>query len=228
MKVQKFYRKAIKIIFASAFIIFSLACEITEAATYNMGIVGIENRVKNTNLDEYTEFEDGDKHPLIHVQELFHEIVLNGELYKLGLKGVESTKYSQEMRNKELEFQKYQSELRKSISQLENGDTYEVVKLFDKQLDYLIYGYINNMTVSHRESFGSSNSIVSVNISVRIVDASTGKIVCVATGEGSGSNHDKSYKKSFRFENKPVEQLSFYIAFENAMNQVVEKIKKQA
>ena len=229
MKALKFYQKAVKFIFLSAFVIFISAFETADAAeVYNIGIVGIENRVKYTNLDEYTEFEDGDKHPLIHVQELFHEIIRNDELMKIGLRGVETTEYSKIARNAEVEVQKVQAELRKSTSQLDKGNTSEVVKLFDQKLDYLIYGYINNMTVSHRESFGSSNSIVSVDLSVRIVDAETGKIVCVAVGEGSAPNHDKSYKKAFRFENKPVELESFYLAIQKAMNQVVEKIKKQA
>ncbi len=229
MKAQKFYQKAINFIFLSALIIFVSIPEVTKAAeTYNMGIVYIGSRVKYTNIDEYTAFEEGDKNPLDHAQELFHEIILNSDLKNIGLVGVESTEYSKMARNAEVEFQKVQEELRKSVAQLDKGNTSEVVKLFDKKLDYLIYGYINNITVSHRESFGDSNSIVSIDLSVRIVDASTGKIVCVATGEGSAPNHDKSYKKAFRFENKPVEIESFQAAFTKAMNKVVEKIKKQA
>lgn len=229
MTAQKFYQKAIKFIFLSAIVIFISTLKTAEASEiYNIGIVGIDNRVKYTNLDEYMEFEDGDKPPLIHIQELFHEIILNSDLNKIGLRGVERTEYSQMARIMEREFQKTQAELRKSAAQLDNGNISEVVKLFDKKLDYLIYGYINNMTVSHRESFGSSNSVVSVDLTVRIIDSSTGKIVCVAVGEGSAPNHDKSYKKAFRFENKPVELESFYIAVQKALNQAVEKIKKQA
>ena len=149
MRVQKFYPKAIKIIFASVFIIFSLAFEITEAAdNYNIGIVGIQNRVKHTNLEEYTEFEDDDKRPLIHVQELFHEIVLNGELYKIGLRGVESTEYSKIARNTELEFQNYQARLRKSISQIEDGKVYEVVKLFEHLIMIRVIRNLSDLKIS--------------------------------------------------------------------------------
>lgn len=229
MKVQKFYQKIIKLFLSAAVIIFISIPEITEAAgIYNMGIVGIVNRVEYTNLDEYTEIADGDKPPLLHVQELFHDIVLNSDLRKVGLIGVEKTKYAEMARYSEKVFQEDQALLRKSVDQLDSGNTYEVVKLFDKKLDYLIYGYINNITVSHREAFGTSNSIVSVNLSVRIVDSSTGKVVCIATGEGSASNHDDSYKKSFRFKKQPVEMESFLTACMKAMDQVVEKIKKQA
>lgn len=227
MQVQKFYPKAVNFIFTAIFIIFLSIPAITSAEIYNIGIVGIENRIKYTNLEEYTDLNDVE-HPLVHAQKVFHDIILNGELRQIGFIGVEKTEYSKMARSNEEEFQEVQKQLRKSIPQLENGETLEVVKLFDKDLDYLIYGYMNNMTVSHRESFGSSNSIVSVDISVRIVDASTGKIVCSVTGEGSAPNHGDSYKKSFRFENKPVENESFYIALSKAMDQVVEKIKKQA
>ena len=229
MKEQKLYHKVISFIFLAVFGIFMLTPEISEAAeNYTVGIVGIESRVKNINLGEYMNLDEIDKSPLSYAQELFHEVVLYGDLKKIGLKGVENTAYANMARKSEEEFQKIQAQMRQAMNLLDNGDTSEAVKLFDKQSDYLIYGYINNITVSHREAFGTSNTILSVNLSVRIVDAETGKIVCVATGEGSTSNHGDSYKKTLNIGNDKVELESWIQSLQKAMDQVVEKIIKQA
>ena len=229
MQVQKFYQKAIKFIFL--FVIFlSMPATSSAAATYTVGIVGIESRVKNTNLGEYMNLAEVDKSPLNYAAEVFHEVVLdeNGDLKKIGLKGIETTKYSKMARNNEAEFQRIQAEMRNAIAGLDKGNTSNAVKLFGEKMDYLIYGYINNLTVSHREAFGTSNTILNVSLSVRIVDAETGKIVCVAVGEGSASNHGGSYEKALRFGEERVELQSWLQAMKKAMNQVVEKIVKQA
>lgn len=229
MKAQKFYRKASKFIFFSVLGIFFMMSAVAEAAEiYTIGIVGIESRIKDTNVDKFMDSTNADKTPLEYTQEFFQDIILNSDLQKIGLRAVEKTAYSKMARSSEMDFRKNYSYMTNAISLLDKGDTSEAVKLFDKKLEYLIYGCVNNMSVSHREAFGMSNSIVNVNLSVRIVDAETGKIVCVAVGRGSASNHGESYRETFDFGEDKITLESWREAIQKAMDQVVEKIIKQA
>ena len=226
MKAQKFYQTAFKFIFLLVIVIFLEIPTVSEAAeTYSVGVVGITIREKDTNLGKFMHIEEFDTSPLKYVQANFRDkFVDNSDLKKKGLKGVPMTDYTKESLEYEEQFRAGQREMR----MLDEGDTSEVIKLFDKKLDYLIYGYINSISVSHRESFGTSNSIVNVNLSVRIVDATTGKVVCVAVGRGSDSNHGGSYKQTFKLGEDKIEQDSLFKAFQKAMDQAIVGIIKQA
>lgn len=219
---KKFYQKAFNILVMLA-VCFSLG---TAEANYTIGIVGIESRAKNINLGDYTNLEDISKNPLAYAQEVFEDI-LTTDLLKLGLSAVDKTAYAKMARESEAEFQRTQELMRQSISSLEKGDVAPAVKLFDKNLDYIIYGYISNLTITHRESFLTSNVTVRVDLTTRIIDASTGKIVCVATGKGESASHGGAYRKSFQFGGKEISEVAWHESLEKALNQVVEKIKKQ-
>ena len=231
MQDQKFWRKEIKSVlkFFAAIVFFAgifAPTNFVEAENYTMGIVGIESRVKNINLGEYTNLDDLEKQPLVYAQEVFKDI-LTDDLPTLGFIGVDKTDYAKMARNSEAEFQRVQEQLRKSISQLDKGDTSEAVKLFDKKLDYLIYGYIANLTITHRESIMSSNLTVRVDLTTRIVDAKTGKIVCVAVGKGESNNRGGTYRKSFKLGGDEISEVCWHEALEKAINQITDRIKKQ-
>lgn len=221
MTDKKFYEKAFNL-FGIFFAVLIFALPKIAEANYYVGILGVESRTKNINLGEYTNLENLDKHPLIYAQEIFEEI-LTTDLPRIGLTGVDKTAYSKDARQSEVEFQKIQE----SIAEIDKGNTSAAVKLFDKKLDYLIYGYITNMTITHRESIATSNLAVKVELSVRIADASTGKVVCIATGKGESSSHGGTYRKSFQFGGNEISEESWHDALEKALNQIVEKIKKQ-
>ena len=185
------------------------------AENYTIGIVGIDSRVKdeNINLGDYTDLTQLEN-PLAYAQKIFAEI-LTTDLPTIGLEGVDKTAKATSARIAEVNFQ------------MDMGNPAEAMKLFDQKLDYLIYGYIANMTVTHRESIASSNLSVRVDLTTRIVDASTGKVVCVATGKGESSSHGGAHRKSFKLGGSEISEECWHEALEKALNQIVKKIKQR-
>ena len=168
---------------------------------------------KNLNLGNYTDLTELEN-PLVYAQNIFSDIMTT-DLPRMGLTGVDKTEQANSRRMDEV------------IFQLEMGNPAEAVKLFDKKLDYMIYGYITNLTVTHRESIATSNLTVRVDLSTRIVDASTGKVVCVATGKGESASRGGAYRKSFKFGGDEISEECWHEALEKAINQIVKTIQKQ-
>ena len=83
------------------------------------------------------------------------------------------------------------------------------------------------MTVTHRESIASSNLSVRIDLTTRIVDATTGKVVCVATGKGESASHGGTNRKSFKLGGDEISEECWHEALEKALNQIVARIKKQ-
>lgn len=214
MKVKKFCRRATNLFGLVLAMILFLSPQFAEAA-YTIGIVGIDSRVKDgdINLGDYTDLTQLEN-PVVYAQNIFSEI-LTTDLPKIGLDTVDKTAQADSARINEI------------IFQLNLGNPAEAVKLFDEKLDYLIYGYITNLTVTHKESIVSSNLAVRIDLTVRIVDAATGKVVCVATGKGEGSSRGGGYRKSFSLGGKEVSEECWHGALDKAITQVVDKIKKQ-
>lgn len=214
MQEKKCWIKAIKlsVLILTIFLFVSPKCF---AESYTIGIVGIDSRIKDKdlNLGDYTDLTQLEN-PLAYAQKIFTDI-LTTDLPTIGLKGVDKTERANSARIAEVNFQ------------MDLGNPTEAMKLFDEKLDYLIYGYITNMTVTHRESIVSSNLSVRVDLTTRIVDASTGKVVCVATGKGESASHGGGYRKSFKLGGNEISEECWHEALEKALNQIVEKIKKQ-
>lgn len=225
MRGKKFWGKILNLFAATLAIYFFIAPNFAEA-NYSIGIIGVESRTKNINLGDYTNLDDLAKDPLFYAQDIFEEI-LTTDLLEVGLTAVDKTSYAKMARNSEAEFQRVQGLMRNSIDRLDKNDTSEAVKLFEQKLDYLIYGYISNMTITHREAIATSNITVRVDLSVRIVDASTGKVVCVATGKGESATHGGAYRKTFKFGGEEISEECWHDALEKALNQIVARIKKQ-
>ena len=215
---KKFWQKALDIGVLILAIFLVMSPKLAEA-NYTIGIVGIDSRVKdetiNRDLGEYTNLNDPNlENPLIYAQRTFEDI-LTTNLPDLGLKGVDKTAQASSASIAEVNFQ------------LDHGNPAEAIKLFDKKLDYLIYGYIANMTVTHRESIASSNIAVRIDLTTRIVDASTGKVVCVATGKGESASRGGNHRKSFKLGGGEISEVCWDEALEKALKQIVDKIKKQ-
>ena len=221
MPGKKFWGKILNL-FATTLAIYFFTLPNFAEANYSIGIIGVESRTKNINLDDYTNLNDLSKNPLVYAQDVFEDI-LTTDLHETGLIAVDKTDYAKMARKSEEEFQQIQ----KSINRLDKGDTSEAVKLFDQKLDYIIYGYISNFTITHREAIATSNITVRVDLSVRIVDASTGKVVCVAIGKGESATHGGAYRKTFKFGGDEISEECWHDALEKALNQIVERIKKQ-
>ena len=214
MRDKKFWGKAINLGVLVLTIIFFVS-PVCAAESYTIGIVGIDSRIKdkNLNLGDYTDLTQMEN-PLVYAQKIFTEI-LTTDLPTIGLEGVDKTANATSKRIAEVNFQ------------MDLGNPAEAMKLFDAKLDYLIYGYITNMTVTHRESIAGSNLTVRVDLTTRIIDASTGKVVCIATGKGESASHGGAYRKSFKLGGSEISEECWHEALEKALNQIVEKIKKQ-
>ena len=212
MKAKKFWRAAISFFTLVPAIIIFLSPTFVEA-NYTVGIVGISNRVRNLNLGDYTDLTELEN-PLVYAQNVFEYTMTSG-LPRTGLTGIDKTEQATSSRLNEVMFQ------------LEMGDPGKAVKLFDKTPDYLIYGYITNFTVTHRESLATSNLAVRIDLSVRIMEVSTGELVCVATGKGESASHGGAYRKAFKIGGEEISEECWTDALEKAFNQVLKSIQKQ-
>ena len=184
----------------------------TAAAGYTIGLVGIQSAVQGaekTNIAAYVNMEDK-RDPMEFAQDIFAD-VMTTDLVGTGLEPVDLTKRADMARRDEAMFQ------------LKMGDPSKAVKLSDQKLDYFIYGYISNFTVTHRESLGSNNISVEVSLSTHIVEAATGKAVFVATGKGTASSHGVDLDKN----GDKISTKAWSDALEKALNQIVTKIKKE-
>ena len=214
MRDKKFWLKAINLGVLVLTIVFFVS-PVCAAENYTIGIVGIDSRIKdkNLNLGDYTDLTRLEN-PLVYAQKIFTEI-LTTDLPTIGLEGVDKTANATSKRIAEVNFQ------------MDLGNPAEAMKLFDAKLDYLVYGYITNMTVTHRESIAGSNLTVRIDLTTRIIDASTGKVVCIATGKGESASHGGAYRKTFKLGGSEISEECWHEALEKALNQIVEKIKKQ-
>lgn len=216
MQEKKRWRKAINlsVLILTIFLFVSPKCF---AESYTIGIVGIDSRIKDKdiNLGDYTDLTQLEN-PLAYAQNIFTNFWMsNNDMRSVGLVCVDKTERATSARVAEVNFQ------------MDLGNPAEAIKLFDEKLDYLIYAYITNMTVTHRESLVSSNLLVKVNMTVRIVDAATGKIVCVATGKGESSSHGEAYRKSFKLGGEEISEDCWHEALEKALDQTAKKIKQR-
>ena len=221
---KKFWQKAIKFLLITG-IVFSIIPQVAQAKK-TFGLVGLESRVTKYNLMDYTTSEGMNRPPLIYAQDIFEDILTTGFLQH-GLESVDKTTYATSRRNDESEFQQVQQILSDSISALEKGNTQQAIKIFTEQPDYIIYGYIANLTMTHRESIATSNIMAKVFLTARVIDSKTGKIICVATSEGTSSNHGGAYRKAFKIGGESISEDSWHEAIEKASDQILNKIQKR-
>ena len=185
------------------------------AAVDTIGIVGITDRThgaKNSNLGNYTNL-DHTRDPMQFAQGVFSEILAT-ELPLMDLKPLDMSERATQARIDEMTFQ------------LDLGKPDKVLANFAVKPDYLIYGYISNFTATHREVMGTNNISVEVRLSVRVVDASTGKVVFVATGKGISATHNTSAAKGFRFSGEEISEEAWHESLEKALTEIAEKTKK--
>ena len=226
MQDKKFYQKAFKWLFLTLFVIvFAVSSEVAEA-NYTIGIVGIGDKSGKYNLGDYIDLDDPTlSDPMVNAQENF-KTILDTELSTIFspiFTTVEKSEQAQMARKDELTFQEVQARL----ALIERGEFVKVVKLFDEKLDYIIYGYIANFTVTHREAFGTSNLSVRIDVTVNIIDTSNGKVVCTATGKGESASHGEGNRKAFKFGGKAIPEVCWGEALDKALTQSVEKINKR-
>ena len=236
---KKFWQKAFKFLLVMGIVFFTIP-QVAQA-TKTFGLVGIESRVTKYNLMDYTTAEGLNRPPLIYAQDIFEDILTTGfQLH--GLESVDKTDNARLRRSNEIGFQQtvqqvqqydetrlqqVQKILSDAISALEKKDIPQAIKIFTEQPDYIIYGYIANLTMTHRESIATSNIMAKVLLTARVIDSKTGKIICVATGEGTSSNHGGAYRKAFKIGGESISEDSWHEAVEKASDQILSKIQKR-
>jgi len=184
-------------------------------AAETIGIVGISDRThgaEESNLGNYTNLEST-RDPMEYAQKIFSTILAT-ELPLMNLKPVDMSERATQARIDEMNFQ------------LDLGKPDKIVTNFAVKPDYLIYGYISNFTVTHREVMGTNNISVEVKLSIRVVDASSGKIEFVATGKGVSATHDTSAAQGFRFGGEEISEEAWHESLEKALIEIAEKAKK--
>ena len=184
-------------------------------AAETIGIVGISDRThgaEESNLGNYTNLEST-RDPMEYAQMIFSTILAT-ELPLMNLKPVDMSERATQARIDEMNFQ------------LDLGKPDKIVTNFAVKPDYLIYGYISNFTVTHREVMGTNNISVEVKLSIRVVDASSGKIEFVATGKGVSATHDTSAAQGFRFGGEEISEEAWHESLEKALIEIAEKARK--
>ena len=181
-------------------------------------IVGVENRVHITNLSNGK---------IVYTFPIINEYLIEclSDCKKIVL--LENTEQVEDARINEI------------VMRLSTGEI--PVDLKKENPDYLIYGYLNDVGVktsgqgillpTYMVSAGGDSQSVSVRLSVKIMNAHTGKEVFVATGRGqSGATKVQiGYQMhSFRIGSKVAVEGALHNALYKAVRQIADKIIKEA
>ncbi len=173
---------------------------------YTIGIMGYSSRVNHTNIPERA---------LDQAQMIFGEL-LHSELD--GLPEITlldpSERFAQARRDE-------------IILQMELGDREEALVSFSVNPDYLLYGYLDNYSITHRESMFSQNYTVRSDFTVRIIDAKSGSIVATASGTGISETHGNVADSSLQFGKDEISEQSWHDSVEKAIVQIGGKIRQK-
>ncbi len=179
----------------------------TASAEYTIGIVGYGNRVKHTNIPDAA---------LEQAQNIFLDI-MSTEL--AGVKGITTVDPSERAT---------QARIDEMCFQLENGNPEKVITNFSVHPDYLLYGYLANLTITRRESLASQNLTVRADFTARVVDAKTKQVVAVASGTGIAESHGENIASSATaFGEDEISRQSWHDSVEKALTEIGEKLRKK-
>ena len=95
----------------------------------------------------------------------------------------------------------------------------------DYNCDYIIYGYLMNLTLSEGKRIAERSEAVHVNLSIRVVDVKSGKCVFVAAGDGVSKARNYGVYK-FRIGQKEFSEEELHSALEEATDKIVELLRK--
>lgn len=175
--------------------------------SYTIGIMGYAGRVQYTNIPERA---------LEQAQMIFGEILHSelGDLEDITL--VDPSERFAQARRDEI------------ILQTELGNRKAALDSFGVNPDYLLYGYLDNYSITHREAMFSQNYTVRSDFTVRVVDAKTGAIVATASGTGISETHGSDVaKNSLQFGQNEISEQSWHDSVEKAIEQIGKKIRQK-
>lgn len=188
--------------------LFLLPCRTSLAnESYTIGIMGYSSRVKHTNIPERAL----EQAQMIFVEMLHSELDTLKDITLLD----PSERFSRARRDE-------------IILQMELGDRKAALASFDVHPDYLLYGYLDNYSITHREAMFSQNYTVRSDFTVRVMDAKSGMIVATASGTGISETHgDDVAKNSLQFGKDEISEQSWHESVEKAIVEIGEKIRKK-
>lgn len=100
------------------------------------------------------------------------------------------------------------------------------VKAAAEDCEYLLVGYLMNLSRTTDEKIIGKGDGIRASLSVQIFDTSTGKLVAVFTGNGVSKAHYNRIGKIFRAGQLEFSEESLNVALEKAALQIAAKIKK--
>ncbi len=203
--MRKTYKVYVFFLCAMLFLLFPMYAQ----ASYRFGVVGCYSRENVTNMPS----ERGE------IYQNIYDMLMD----ELGdIKGILICDMSAEATAARMD----EVYLQQMMQAMEQGNTAAVVENFTVRPDYLLYGYLTGLTITHRESAWQANYAVRADISIRVLDAVTGKVIFVATGTGDVSSHVYSGGKKYHAGADIVAGDCLHAALEKACGQVGKKIRE--
>lgn len=208
----------IKVFLLVLVLLFNLTLNTAWAASsrvYNFAIAGIGNRVSVTNC------QGSLVQKFTVVNDTLTENLLKADCVALiDLSGVVE-----------------QFDANEAVLPLEESQVVNFLKIFDgHNLDYLIYGYITNLSIktsvtgiNYNVAADGRSDCVEADLVLRIVDDKTKKVVFTATGKGESTttSTDLQYSEhGLNIGGKFVQEANVLNALVKATNQASQKILK--
>ena len=197
-----------KFIVFTAFVfsfVFSLPI-VTEAAQ-TIGIAGCFSRENVTNMPK----ERGELYSIVNI------CLMDGIE---SIPGVEPVDLSDDAKQARLD----EAYLGLAFKNLDSGNVSQIIKDFETRPDYIVYAYLTGLTVTHRESMSGANMAVRADISARILNADTGRVVFVATGTGDANSHQSSGGDAIYIGRDKVPMDTLHSAIDKACEKIQKKI----
>ena len=92
--------------------------------------------------------------------------------------------------------------------------------------DYIIAGCLTNCNLTKMERLFQKTDGIHIDISVRVIDTKTNKVVFITTGEGSSGATVTRMGRLFRFGELNVSEIFLDEALQDAIKKVVAKMEK--
>lgn len=184
----------------------------TVAANSTMGIAGCYQRGEITNL-KGTQYRDRNQ-----IYTILYDSLMDG-LYNIPKVTV------CDLSLQAMQARADEAYVQMVFGQLDKGLMKAALDGFEVKPEYVMYAYLTGFTLTHRESGVSSNMAIRADISVRVLDAKSGKTVFVATGTGDADSHQSPGGDPVDIDGNQVPTDCLHKAMERACDKVFKKMR---
>jgi len=189
--------------------VFFISAPIAVEAVETIGIAGCFSRENVTNMPK----ERGKLYSIVNI------CLMDGIE---SIPGVMPVDLSEDAKQARLD----EAYLGIAFKNLDSGNVSEIVKEFDTKPDYIVYAYLTGLTVTHRESINGANMAVRADISARILNTDTGRVVFVATGTGDADSHQSSGGDDIYIGKDKVPMDTLHNAIDKACEKIQRKMRE--